>query len=321
MRLNPRSAPWGTRIAPPKFIKIDAPPLLSIVRNPEGVSAFISRLQQSFDRGQPVNLVLRNITQIDYDGITVLLSVVVRFKSKRILVKGDFPEDEGVRAILEESGFFDYLTKKKFPDRDSYTLRSNSILTHAKTTVDSVLGEKLIAAASETVWGTKRRCPGIQRTFIELMQNTNNHASMEKEGEKHWWLSVKHVKEEHRVAFSFVDYGVGVFYSLRHKPTSDKFYNILDRILQIFGLSDDAEILRFIFSGDLHRTASGKPFRGKGLPGIYEAMKKNALSNFTIVTNRVFYSAQNETYRMLDNEFRGTFVYWELSTDNISLPA
>ena len=162
--------------------KVKAPEVLSFVRNPEEVSKFISQLRECFDKKKPVWVMLKYVKEIDYDGITVLLSVMVRFKAKRIQFNGDFPLDKEVRKTLEEAKFFDHLLKGEFHDEDTYALTSKSlILTHAMRTVDSQLGQKIIEAASQTVWGNKRRCPGIQRTFIELMQNTNNHASLERE--------------------------------------------------------------------------------------------------------------------------------------------
>ncbi len=292
-----------------------------MVSNPDEVAEFISRIKNCFDQHLPVFVVLREVTRIDYDGITVLLSAVVRFKAMQIRFNGDYPEDPLVRAILESSGFFEHLYKSKFVQRNSYKLTSGgTIYTHAKRTVDSLLGEKIIQHASKTAFGEVRRCPGVQRTFIELMQNTNNHASMTQEGEKHWWLSVKHITEERRVAFSFVDYGVGVFYNLRHKPQENIFYQIFERLSEIFAFRDDAEILKLILNGDLHKTASGKPFRGKGLPGIYEKLTKNAISNLAIVTNDVYFNSKTDEYRMLKNSFEGTFVYWELTSENTSLP-
>lgn len=304
-----------------KHVRVKAPALLSFVRNPEGVSHFISQLRYCFDKRKPVWVVLQHVKDIDYDGITVLLSVMVRYKSKRIEFNGDFPLDKGVRQTLEDSKFFDHLLKSRFRDEDSYDLKGqSSIVTHAMKTVDSELGEKIIESASETVWGVKRRCPGVQRTFIELMQNTNNHASLEKEGDKHWWLSVKKIPNENRVAFSFVDYGVGVFHNLKNKRLDNKFYGVLERLYERFRYGNNADVLKLIFLGELHKTASGKPFRGKGLPGIYEALQGNKLSNFAMITNNVFFHSQGNEYRILNNEFQGTFVYWEITTSNDSLP-
>lgn len=304
-----------------KHTPVKAPELLSFVRNPEGVCYFISQLRDCFDKRKPVWVVLQHVKDIDYDGITVLLSVMVRFKSKRIEFNGDFPLDKAVRKTLEDSKFFDHLMKGHFRDEDVYDLKGrSSIVTHAMKTVDSELGEKIIESASETVWGERRRCPGVQRTFIELMQNTNNHASLEKEGDKHWWLSVKQIPEENKVAFSFVDYGVGVFHNLKNKRLDNKFYGVLERLYERFKYGNNAEVLKLIFLGELHKTASGKPFRGKGLPGVYEALQNNKLSNFAMITNNVFYQSQGNHYRTLQNEFQGTFVYWEITTLNSSLP-
>lgn len=305
---------------PVPVTKVKAPEVLSFVRNPEEVCQFIAQLKECFAKRKPVWVVLKHVTEIDYDGITVLLSVMVRFKSMRIEFNGDLPLDSTVRKTLEDSKFFDHLLKGNFRDTDAYDLTGkSSILTHAMRTVDSELGEKIIESASQTVWGEKRRCPGVQRTFIELMQNTNNHASLEKEGDKHWWLSVKHIKDQNRVAFSFVDYGVGVFYNLRNKPQGNKFFRALEHLYERFHYGNDAEVLKLIFLGELHKTASGKPFRGKGLPGVFEALQRNKLSNFAMITNNVYFHSNGNEYRILENEFQGTFIYWELTPNNSSL--
>lgn len=54
---------------------------------------------------------------------------------------------------------------------------NSSIYTHAQLAVAPDIADLLIKQASKTIWGEPRRCPGVQRTFIELMHNTNNHAS------------------------------------------------------------------------------------------------------------------------------------------------
>ena len=306
---------------PVPYFKVKAPAVLSFVRNPEGVSLFISQLGDCFEKHKPAWVVLHDVKEIDYDGITVLLSVMIRFKAKKIKFNGDFPENSEARRIITESGFFDHLLKSEFSDRDSYELTSkSSIFTHAMKNVDSELGAKLIDAASTTVWGHKRRCTGVQRSLIELMQNTNNHAAEMGEEEKHWWLSVKHVANKKLVAFSFVDYGVGVFYSLKNKPRDNKFYGVLERLFERFRYGDNSDVLKLIFQGELHKTASGQPFRGKGLPGVYEALQKNKISNLAMITNNVFFNSATGEYRILQNEFQGTFVYWELNPANLSLP-
>lgn len=305
---------------PKALFPITAPERLQFIRNPEAVCKFIANLQKCFDDEKPVYVELRKVKEIDDDAIIVLLSVMVRFKSQRIRFNGDHPRDKGARAIIRGSGFFDHLYKG-FSEEESYSLSGkSSIVTHAMRVVDAALGAKIIESASEVVWGEKKRCTGVQRTLIELMMNTNNHASLEVVGEKHWWLSVKHIKEQNRVAFSFVDYGVGIFTSLQNKTASSKFFGALQAIYQrLFG-TNNAKALEMIFRGELHRTATGKTYRGKGLPGIYQAWEDKKISNLALITNNVFFDSRTDTYKILNTPFEGTFVYWELCLENTNLP-
>ncbi len=85
-----------------------------------------------------------------------------------------------------------------------------------------------------------------------------------------------------------------------------------------FKYGNNADLLNLILNGDLHRTVTGEHYRGKGLPGIAEAVKRNQISNLHIITNDVFGNVSKQDYRMLDSKITGTFIYWELNYDNVS---
>ncbi|MBU3663392.1 MAG: hypothetical protein FGM41_09390, partial [Bacteroidetes bacterium] len=158
------------------YRKVNAPEVFSFIENPLGVVKFISTLKYNFDKQKKVFVVLRHVKIISYDAIVVLLSIMVRFKAKNIKFDGDFPENKSAKQVLLESQFLTYLGQK-FKDEERYNLgQKSSIHTHAWKDVDSELGDLLIKEASKTVWGDVRRCQGVQRTLIELMLNTNNHA-------------------------------------------------------------------------------------------------------------------------------------------------
>lgn len=304
----------------PQWKVVKAPEFLSFVGNPDAVAQFIGQLRNRFDNKLPAYIDFEGVTRVDYDALIVLLSVLVRFRAKRIGLSGNTPLSPQVKRTFEESRFFEYLFGAKFKDTARYSLAAgSSIHTDAQLKVDSVLGERIIAAASETVWGEKRRCPGVQRAFIELMQNTNEHAAAGADEAKHWWLSVKHSKD-HKVAFAFVDFGVGIFRSLRGKKRDDRLHGVLDVMKRKLSKTDDADVLRLIFEGELHKTKTGKYYRGKGLPGVYQALQKHELSALVMITNDVYFNSRTEEYRKLDHEFMGTFVYWELDSSNSSLP-
>jgi hypothetical protein len=296
-----------------------APRQMCFLKNPDGMAAFIHELSKSLESRTPVFVDMQFVEDIELNAITVLLAVMVQFKSKGIKFNGSIPRGEQSQKVLKESRFFDHLNGR-YPPKESYDLPGASIYTHGKLSVDSDFSQDIINAASKTVWGMPRRCPGVQRTFIELMQNTNNHASIGKSGEKHWWISVQHVQDERRVVFCFVDFGVGVFQSLANKPASNVFHKALEKVKQMFRVTRNEEVLKLIFEGELHKTVTGYYYRGKGLPGIYSVLQKNGISNLAMITNDVYFNSKEGIFRKLNTSFSGTFISWELSTNNTSLP-
>jgi hypothetical protein len=175
-----------------------------------------------------------------------------------------------------------------------------------------------MAEASITIWGEKRICKGLQRTLLELMQNTNNHADIEEKGAKHWWLSVNHDKRNKKVSFYFVDYGVGIFESLKSKPAGNKWFGWFEKLKEKILHGGNEDILRLLLNGEMHKTVTGLPFRGKGLPGIKETLDRKQISGLLIISNNVYADAGKQKYLRLSNQFSGTFVTWELNEKNIN---
>lgn len=300
------------------YKKIIAPTNFSFIENPDGMVEFISKLKDCYDLQKKVFVVLQNVKNISYDAIVVLLSIMVKFKAKKIKFNGDFPNNYDANRVLKESLFLEYLFQE-FRDEERYKLgQKSSIHTHAWKDVDSQLGSELIKNASKTVWGEERRCQGVQRTLIELMLNTNNHADNTKKGEKHWWLSVHHDKINKKVSFAFIDFGVGVFTSLDNKTVESKFFGILEKLKNSFRYSNNAELLKLIMDGTLHKTATGKPYHGKGLPGINKVLERRQISNLNIITNNVHAKLDKDVFNILSKSFSGTFVYWELNENNLN---
>ncbi|AMS26021.1 hypothetical protein AEM51_02330 [Bacteroidetes bacterium UKL13-3] len=300
------------------YKRIQAPEILSFIDNPVGVVEFISDLKKHYDDKKKVFVVLNDVKIITYDAIVVLLSIMVKFKANKIDFNGDFPTNQNARDILTESKFLKYLYQH-FKEEERYELgQKSSIHTHAWKDVDSELGNELIKNASKTVWGDERRCQGVQRTLIELMLNTNNHADDSKKGEKHWWLSVHHDKINGKVSFAFIDFGVGVFTSLNNKRHGSKFFGILDKLKEKVKYGNNAELLKLIMDGTLHRTATGKPYHGKGLPGINKVRERNQINNLNIITNNVHANLNSNEFNILPKSFSGTFVYWELNNQNVN---
>lgn len=299
------------------FTIMKAPNSLSLLKSPLPVLDFIKELEYNFARRKKVFVSLKNVIDIDHCAIVVLLSSIVRFKSSGIGFNGDYPRNAEVLSTLRKSGFFKTLFQN-FPRRDRYEFLSerNFIATHAYKRVDAELGDKVISSVSEKLWGSKKRCQGVQRVLLELMHNTHNHADISAFGTKHWWLSVNISEDNTKACFSFSDYGVGVFTSLDNKKSDNKFHDYKRKLMQLFTFSNNGDLLKLILEGKLHETVTGKKYRGKGLPGISMAASRNQISKLHIITNDVFCNFESGIYQIIPSQFQGTLVYWEISTES-----
>jgi hypothetical protein len=77
--------------------------------------------------------------------------------------------------------------------------------------------------------------------------------------------------------------------------------------------------LKLLLQGEVHRTVTGKYYRGKGLPGIFEACKTNKISNLIIISNDALADFSNDKFISLKNKLSGTYVSWELNENNINI--
>lgn len=305
----------------PGYKHVWAPPYFSLVKNEIQVLDFLARLKQCLDSKQKVLVRLERVTRMTTDAIVVLLSSMVRFKSMHIDFNGTYPINDRIRGILLKSGFFKYLYSQ-YKDEENYEFNEmdSKIYTHGCKAVVSPLADKLIESASNSLWGEPRRCQGAQKTLVELMHNTFDHASLQKGG-KHWWLSVEHNKKEKYVAFSFIDFGMGIYNSLENKNSNDPLRKAWDTLKSINPFAkSQVELIKLILKGELHRSQSGDYYRGKGLAKIYDLCKGNKISSLCIISNKAYINVEDNDYHSIKDEFQGTFISFKININTISLP-
>lgn len=298
------------------YEKIKAPKQLSLIENPEEVLYFVNKIYQAYQAKHKIFVILKDVEYLTNDALVLLLSAVMKFYEKHIAFNGDKPYNKEIAKIIQESGFFDIVSNgsKKYVDSNGYNINRSTMYTHAQKNVDAELTAELIANNSKYLWGEERRCQGVQRIFIELMQNTNNHAS-QKRGEKFWWINVTKKENPNMLCFSFIDYGMGIFNSLKSKTPSEKFYGWIDKIAILCNPFNHSEVLHQMLLGNFHETITSQYYRGKGIPGIYHEFIKNAISRLIVISNDAYADASANKYFNLSNELKGTFVYFEVSEE------
>jgi hypothetical protein len=298
------------------FKIITAPIDFSLINNTEETLQFIQKIENCFEKAKKVFVDIRLVNKISTDAIVVLLSILTKFKTNKIGFNGNFPKNNQVKKDLISSGFFYHLMLKDFLPKDSYSFEKE-IYTNASKKVNPELADKLIKKATEFIWGREKACRGVQRIFLELMQNTNNHAS-EKQGEQYWWTTLKCSKTEKKAMFSFIDYGMGIFKSLERKSKNNKFAKAMEHILKSIKSNKNDELLKDLLEGNIHKIAKIPYYRGKGLHGIWSACNDNAVSNLIIISDDVIANYATNTFQKIESKLMGTFIYWELNENNIN---
>lgn len=306
----------------PGYKHIFSPALFSFIDNKDETLEFLEGLRHCLNRKKKTLVRLDNVNRMSTDAVLVLLSIMVQFKTSRVEFNGTKPKDMRCRNKLAMSGFFEYLYNNRSVPKNQYSFRklANALFTHGQKTVASELADKIVKSASEFVWGEPRRCQGVQKTLLELMHNTFDHAGTTK-GDKHWWLSVEQDDDLHEVTISFIDFGVGIFRSLQNKGTNEPLYGALQWLIKNFPLAQSQpEKLKLILEGKLQLTQSNEYFRGKGLAKIYNHYQSYRIASLCIISNYAYYNADKQEYSNLNNEFLGTFISFKIKNNIISLP-
>lgn len=277
------------------------PATFSIRDNPLQTIKFINDLKSIKVLRRRIFLNMNAVEKITNGSIALLVSVIKELSLKGYRVSGNKPRDKDANKILEKSGFFSHMSG----DIEYENLFTpNTILEQGEKTISPQLTAGIVRSAMKTICGVSKRNKKLQGLFIELMANSINHGFPHHEKKK-WIISTSHDEQGNSVNFTFIDNGVGILKTLELK--------ILAKLLSVFTGKHD--LLLSAFKGDIG-SRTGLPYRGKGLPFIFETINKNYISNLFILTNNVILDFKNNKFYDIGVEFSGTFYYFELNEEN-----
>lgn len=290
--------PKGTREdgkARRSFVTVTAPVLFSLIKNPDGVIAFL-RDTQFWGARSHVAFDLSGVTTMTADAVAAL-TAAIRAMPKTV-VRGNLPSDPAAADMLMQSGFFDYVRSiKPLP-----TCTRGKIAQEQSKKVEPRVARDLIHRGTEAIHGVAKPHFSTYRVLIESMSNTHNHAAKRYAGSKTWWATVYADHSSGRACYTFLDIGVGIFRSMKVSP--------FRRLYRKFGTRNNVALLKDILDGKVE-SRTGKNYRGKGLPAIYRLLKEGKIHSLVIITNDVYANVSTGDFRVLPTEFAGTLLYWE----------
>ena len=293
--------------ANPPLITIRAPDNFSLVNNTEEVLSFFREAYLVLKKGDRALLDISEIKTLTTDAIAVQ---VAKICDRRFLqnseIQGNSPKNEGLRQLFLESGFFNHVQTQG----RRFNAKNKLIHKVTKNRVEPDLVREACLYALRHVYGNSEPVEPLYDILIEVMQNTNNHAGLER-GKYDWWLNIFNDPNSKKSTFTFVDLGAGIFESLPVKTFKKKF-------IEMFGLTNNLKLVPKLFNGEI-KSRTARPERGKGIPQIFECSQDNVFSKFLLISNDVYADLKdNGNNRLLDQNFDGTLFFWELENSNES---
>ncbi|MDP8990161.1 MAG: hypothetical protein M3N41_08815, partial [Acidobacteriota bacterium] len=180
---------------------IVAPPVLSLIDNPEDTIAFLDEIESSA-RSNHLSLDLSHVSTLTTDGIAVLLATIRKDNIHNTTnIQGNFPDDPSAQERLVQSGFLSFIsTARQIPRAPKGRMAERK-----SKKVEPKTARDLIHTGTKAIYGTERRSTAAYRVLIESMGNTHNHAAGQKPFRETWWATVYADVDRGRLCYTFVD--------------------------------------------------------------------------------------------------------------------
>jgi hypothetical protein len=282
-------------------VRIEAPPQFSLIHNPGPAVSFITRFRTP-SKGHHLFVDLSSTHVVTCDAIAVL-AAVIESGICPAGIAGNWPADDSAKQLMFNAGFHKRVrvTEPIQAQNRGKIINRKVFLEKIDTEVSTEPARELVEFAKQQL-GREVEDKPAYGTLIDLADNTYNHASANMKGQVSWWATVYCDIERHKACYSFVDIGIGIF-------KSRKFLERVRHLNTRLFTHRDVQ-MRLLLERKLP-SRTGLPYRGRGLPWIYESGKAGRLDSLVIVANDIFAKPLEGEYRFLPQPFRGTFLYWE----------
>lgn len=260
---------------------------------------------------QFVIMSLKKVSLIDYGTISILTAISDDLKSKKIILKGDFPENNNCKKAIIDSGFLSHMYDekgKKFPQIEKSELIFFEKGSGKLSIKDNMAISRTVKNVVEHLTGELNQCLAVKTIILEICGNSIEWGGTHT---KQWLLGVKY--ETDKVVFTVTDVGKGILETLHRK-----FHKIL---WDVFSRKTDLEILQGAFDQKYGSTTQ-EINRNKGLPAIKNSCEQDVIRNLKVLTNNVVLHFKSEncsqTFEKGKPRFRGTFYQWEMTSECIN---
>ena len=308
---------------------LKAPKNFSIIGNPHETIDYFNTIIDFVGRAKNFVLIrydLSEINNITIDAIIYMIAISLNINSLynpkfRVLI----PDNPSLRELVLSSGIANFFNAGEIEiskNNDYFTIKMGN-----KTDVE--LAQSICDFTNESLKLDFRDTKFLYDMLIEMMTNTGQHAYNKTDKIQTQWFIFAECNEN-KIKYTFIDTGLGIpqtmskhILSINQKDLEKDGF-ILDILNQFSDEeSNDTLLLLTGLRGGGFRTRTNKPYRGKGLPEIYDHYKElHKTSNLKIISGAClceFDEKNRETpiVTELRKKFLGTLFYWEINKDDL----
>ncbi|MEO7049640.1 MAG: hypothetical protein ABI091_30330 [Ferruginibacter sp.] len=283
-----------------KRVILDVPERFSINNDIETLLSFIYKSKKVGENRRVTHIIFNflKVVEIDDGAATILLSLCYDMNIKNVKVGiNHLPIDKTAKSFIQQSGFIKYFSGPLIKDNVDGL---NTTIKKGKSKILQKDSALLIHKAMKTIWGIEKRNQKLQGLFIELMTNSVNHAYLNNQRAKAWYISTSHYLEQNKVEFCFVDNGDGIINTI-----NVKFRHRL--------LLSSEELLVRAFDGQF-RSRTMLVNRGRGLIVVKKSQENMTIKGLKVISNNVLLDFENNIVKRLKTPFSGTFYSWIIDT-------
>lgn len=303
--------------------KFDIPKIFSIIKNPEETIKFLNIIiyevekirKKALGKDKAVrtfSLNMENTTEITGDALMYLLTIIKNTRGDKFVPinwLGNFPKDEKIKKILQNSGYLKYMKTAKenlLQTNDHIQIKNGQGYEYENEGKIIDIRQEIIDFTCEKLKKDKTQINFLMTMLTEMITNIKDHAYDDNNLFKHnWYIFVENSND--KISYIFMDNGLGI-------PTTIKKSNI-ELLKSKFSIDKEYKYIEAGVSGIEKRSKTGLIERGNGLPSIYEQYTSNKINNLVIISNRAYYIKENP--KDLENNLNGTIFYWEINKEVI----
>lgn len=289
-----------------EYLEQEVPNNFSFIDNTNEVLGYFMKCKLLLHNKEKIQCDLSHITALSSDAIALLAACAndETFLGKKGRIRGNAPTNPELLKLFIESGFYNHVKSMKIL-KSAHKSDSNFFHQESNYQVQSDIAKKACILGTNHVFGSDKPFPDLYEMLIEAMSNTNNHASNNLgTNQFKWWLYTYNAPNGHTM-YTFIDLGVGIFDSI---PVQT-----FKKIMKFVGLKHNKDLVQDLLDGKIKsREKIDNNIRGKGIPQIAANSSSQYFSRAYIISNDVKINLKDKTAEVLEYNFSGTMLFWEL---------